>query len=102
MIFHNYFLAGSAPFSEPQYSITKSVYRDTKPVYIPAYSVPHSLRQAFNDQIGKQFNLIPFGLRNSPITSSRLMTIILSGRNGIIVFLYLDDLLVVSENIDVY
>ncbi|ROT72161.1 enzymatic polyprotein [Penaeus vannamei] len=45
-----------------------------------------------------QFKSMPFGLRNSPITFSRLMSIIMAGLIGNTVFLYLDDLLVVSKN----
>jgi len=44
-----------------------------------------------------QFKSMPFGLRNSPITS-RVMSIIMASLIGNTVFLYLDDLLVVSKN----
>lgn len=45
-----------------------------------------------------QFKSMPFGFRNSLITFSRLMTILLAGLIGNTVFLYLDDLLVVSRD----
>ncbi|ROT70337.1 hypothetical protein C7M84_011387 [Penaeus vannamei] len=45
-----------------------------------------------------QFKSMPFGLRNSPITFSRLMSIIMAGLIGNTMFLYLGDLLVVSKN----
>ncbi|XP_069987670.1 retrovirus-related Pol polyprotein from transposon 297 [Penaeus vannamei] len=45
-----------------------------------------------------QFKSMPFGFRNSPMTFSHLMSIIMAGMIGNTVFLYLDDLLVVSKN----
>ena len=47
-----------------------------------------------------QFLKMPFGLRNAPITFSRLMALVLAGLIQNTVFLYLDDLLIVSSTIE--
>ena len=47
-----------------------------------------------------QFLKMPFGLRNAPITFSRLMTLVLAGLIQNTVFLYLDDLLITSSTIE--
>lgn len=48
------------------------------------------------------FKSMPFGLRNSHITFSRLMAIIMPGLMGNTVFLYLDDMLIVSRDVAVH
>jgi len=57
---------------------------------LTAFSTPHG---------HFAFTRMPFGLRNSPITFSRLMSLIMQGLIGDVAFLYLDDLLIASKNI---
>ncbi|ROT81240.1 gag-pol fusion protein [Penaeus vannamei] len=57
---------------------------------LTAFSTPHG---------HFAFTRMPFGLRNSPITFSRLMSLIMQGLIGDTAFLYLDDLLIASKNI---
>ena len=47
-----------------------------------------------------QFKRMPFGLRNSPITFSRLMSITMSGLVGPTCLLYLDDLIIASKTVE--
>ena len=47
-----------------------------------------------------QFRRMPFGLRNSPITFSRLMSVAMAGLVGPTVLLYLDDLIIASRTVE--
>ncbi|ROT75265.1 putative enzymatic polyprotein [Penaeus vannamei] len=57
---------------------------------LTAFSTPHG---------HFAFTRMPFGLRNSPITFSRLMSLIMQGLIGDTAFLYLDDLLIASKDV---
>lgn len=46
-----------------------------------------------------QFKVLPFGLKNSPSTFQRLMNEVLRGYIGTFCFVYLDDILIFSENL---
>ena len=60
-------------------------------------SIPYT---AFSTHMGHfEFLVCPFGLRNSPLTFSRLMAIVLSGLINDQVLVYLDDILVCSPSI---
>ena len=47
-----------------------------------------------------QYRRMPFGLTNAPATFQRLMSTLFAGREWSFVFVYLDDLLVVSRSIE--
>lgn len=58
-------------------------------------------KTAFSTDVGHyHFNRMPFGLKNSPATYSRLMNTIFSGLQGSRVFLYMDDVVIHGSNLD--
>ncbi len=46
-----------------------------------------------------KFRVMPFGLCNAPATFQRLMDVVMSGLNFEICLIYLDDIIVFSENL---
>lgn len=46
-----------------------------------------------------EFNRLPFGLKNAPATFARLMTVAMSGLQGISCLVYLDDIVVFGHNL---
>ena len=55
---------------------------------------------AFSTHMGHfEFKVCPFGLRNSPLTFSRLMSLVLSGLINDQVLVYLDDILICSPSV---
>lgn len=58
-------------------------------------------KTAFSTPMGHyQFNRMPFGLRNAPATFQRLMNTVLTGIQNIKCFVYLDDIVVFSDNLE--
>ncbi|CAH0728148.1 unnamed protein product, partial [Brenthis ino] len=58
-------------------------------------------KTAFTTPFGTfQFRRMPFGLKNAPATFQRLIDRMRSGLNNICVLAYLDDILVISPNLD--
>ena len=58
-------------------------------------------KTAFSTQAGHfEFNVMPFGLKNAPAIFSRLMSNVLAGLIGPSVLVYLDDIIIFSENLD--
>ena len=56
-------------------------------------------KTAFSTENGHfEFNRLPFGLKNAPSIFSRLMQIALAGLIGVSVFVYIDDIIVFSNN----
>ena len=49
-----------------------------------------------------QYKRMPFGLKGAPTTFQRLMTIVLSGIQGIKCLVYLDDVVVFGENLNTH
>jgi hypothetical protein len=49
-----------------------------------------------------QYKRMPFGLKGAPATFQRLMTTVLSGIQGIKCLVYLDDVVVVAENLNTH
>jgi len=49
-----------------------------------------------------QYKRMPFGLKGAPATFQRLMTTVLSGIQGIRCLVYLDDVIVFGENLEVH
>ena len=57
-------------------------------------------KTAFTCHMGHfQYRRMPFSLTNSPATFQRLMSLLFNGREWDILFIYLDDLLIVSKSI---
>ena len=57
-------------------------------------------KTAFSTQTGHfEFNVMPFGLKNAPAIFSRLMSNVLAGLIGPSVLVYLDDIIIFSENL---
>ena len=60
-------------------------------------------KTAFSTREGHfQYTRMPFGLKGAPATFQRLMTTILSGIQGIKCLVYLDDVVVFGENLEVH
>ena len=58
-------------------------------------------KTAFACHVGHfQYRRMPFGLTNTPATFQRLMSQLFSGKAWEFVFVYLDDLLIVSKSVD--
>lgn len=60
-----------------------------------------AIKTAFSTPTGHfQFKRMPFGLKNAPSTFQRLMNTVLSGIQDIKCFVYLDDIVVFSDNLE--
>ena len=60
-----------------------------------------SYKTAFSTPGGHyEFTRLPFGLSNSPRTFQRLMDIVLSGLQGAICYVYLDDVVIYAKDLD--
>lgn len=58
-------------------------------------------KTAFSTPYGHyEFNRMPFGLKNAPATFQRLMDQILSGLQGIELFVYLDDIVIYASSLE--
>ena len=58
-------------------------------------------RSAFTSHCGLyEFTRMPFGLCNAPATFQRLMQVVLSGLEGKVCFVYIDDILVCSKTFE--
>lgn len=64
---------------------------DPKDRYKTAFSTPRG---------HWEFNRMPFGLKNAPATFQRLMDTVLTGLQGISMFVYLDDIIVFAKNLE--
>ena len=61
----------------------------------------HREKTAFRTRSGMyEFNVVPFGLTNAPATFQRDMDLVLSGLNWEICLVYMDDIIIFSENFD--
>ena len=61
---------------------------------------PDAQKTAFSTPHGHyQFNRMPFGLKNAPATFQRLMDQVLSGLQGIELFVYLDDIVLYAGSL---
>lgn len=56
-----------------------------------AFSTPHG---------HFEFNRMPFGLRNAPATFQRVMDMILTGLQGIELFVYMDDIVIYADSLE--
>ena len=56
-----------------------------------AFSTPHG---------HYEFNKMPFGLKNAPATFQRCMDLILSGLQGIELFVYIDDIVIYADSLE--
>ena len=56
-----------------------------------AFSTPHG---------HYEFNRMPFGLKNAPATFQRVMDLVLSGLQGIELFVYMDDIVIYADSLD--
>jgi len=60
----------------------------------------HAKKTAFSTPHGHyEFNRMPFGLKNAPATFQRLMDQVLSGLQGIELFVYLDDIVLYASSL---
>lgn len=60
----------------------------------------HAKKTAFSTSHGHyEFNRMPFGLKNAPATFQRLMDQVLSGLQGIELFVYLDDIVLYASSL---
>ena len=60
----------------------------------------NSHKTAFSTPLGHyEFTRLPFGLSNSPRTFQRLMDIVLSGLQGTICYVYLDDVVIYAKDL---
>lgn len=79
--------------------------------YFSVFDLASGFHQIFMDELDKiktafstpnghyQFRRMPFGLKNSPSTFQRLMDNILSGLQGIELFVYLDDIVIYAVSL---
>lgn len=56
-----------------------------------AFSTPHG---------HYEFNRMPFGLKNAPATFQRVMDLVLSGLQGIELFVYMDDIVIYADSLE--
>ena len=56
-----------------------------------AFSTPHG---------HFEFNRMPFGLKNAPATFQRVMDLILTGLQGIELFVYMDDIVIYADSLE--
>ena len=47
-----------------------------------------------------EFNKMPFGLKNAPTTFQRCMDLVLSGLQGVELFVYMDDIVLYADSIE--
>ena len=61
----------------------------------------NSHKTAFSTPYGHyEFDRIPFGLKNAPATSQRLMDLVLTGLQGTELFVYLDDMVLYANSLE--